>query len=79
MQSQKRKYMFVAMTSKTHSLLTEIEIALVEYGVSQTKFGYSAVGDPAFVAKLRKGRQPRASTVEKVEATLEKLKTGGSL
>lgn len=36
-----------------------------------SRLGRNAVGDPNFVANLRDGRRPRASTVERVMAYIE--------
>jgi hypothetical protein len=35
------------------------------------RFGREAMGDPRFVFDLRRGREPRARTVERVRAFLE--------
>lgn len=67
------------MSAKKHPILLKVETALIEHDVSQTRFGYSAAGDPTLVAKLRKGRMPRASTIEKIKKALQKLEDGESL
>jgi predicted transcriptional regulator len=51
----------------TDELLTEIEAALTKTGLSATKFGKDAVGDPSFVFDLREGKRDlRMSTVQRV-------------
>ena len=49
-------------------LLTQIEKHLREVGIGPARFGRDAVGDPSFVFELRRGRDPRPSTVAKVLA-----------
>lgn len=36
-----------------------------------TRFGREAVSDPRFVFDLRRGREPRPQTIERVRAFLE--------
>jgi predicted transcriptional regulator len=51
----------------TEDLLNEIEATLTKTGLSATKFGKDAVGDPSFVFDLREGKRDlRMSTVQKV-------------
>lgn len=51
----------------TEELLAEIEAALAKSGLSATKFGKDAVGDPSFVFDLRDGKRDlRVSTVQRV-------------
>ncbi len=52
-------------------LLWEIEKLLRRSDVAPTRFGRDAVGDPRFVFDLRRGREPRDRTVERVRAYLE--------
>jgi hypothetical protein len=47
-------------------LLSMIERYLRNSGVAPTRFGRDAVNDPRFVLDLRNGREPRASTAERV-------------
>jgi len=49
-------------------LLSMIERHLRNSGVAATRFGRDAVNDPRFVLDLRNGREPRASTAERVIA-----------
>lgn len=52
-------------------LLREVEKFLNRSKTAPTRFGRDAVGDPRFVFDLRKGREPRATTVARVRAFLE--------
>jgi len=52
-------------------LLRNIEKYLRESDMAPTRFGRSVVGDPRFVFDLRRGRDPRPQTVERVLAYLE--------
>ena len=52
-------------------LLTEVEKFLRRSEIAPTRFGREAVGDPRFVFDLRKGRDPRPRTIERVRAFLE--------
>jgi len=52
-------------------LLRNIEKYLRESDMAPTRFGRNVVGDPRFVFDLRRGRDPRPQTVERVLAYLE--------
>lgn len=52
-------------------LLREVEKFLRRSDIAPTRFGREAVGDPRFVFDLRRGRDPRPRTVERVRAFLE--------
>jgi len=52
-------------------LLRNIEKYLRESDMAPTRFGRNVVGDPRFVFDLRRGRDPRPRTVERVLAYLE--------
>jgi len=52
-------------------LLREVEKFLNRSQTAPTRFGRDAVGDPRFVFDLRRGREPRPTTVERVRAFLE--------
>lgn len=52
-------------------LLREIEKYLRVSSVPAARFGREAMGDPRFVFDLRKGREPRPRTVNRVLAYLE--------
>jgi len=47
-------------------LLFLIERYLRESGVPASRFGRDAMGDPGFVATLRRGREPRDRTARRV-------------
>ena len=53
-------------------LLRRIETYLRRSATPPTRFGRDALGDPRFVFDLREGREPRAATVERVTAWLER-------
>lgn len=40
--------------------------------MSETAFGTNALNDPPFVLQLRRGRDPKMSTVERVRAFMAK-------
>ena len=52
-------------------LLREVEKFLRQSDVAPARFGREAVGDPRLVFDLRKGRDPRPTTVARVLAFLE--------
>ncbi len=51
-------------------LLSAIEAYLRRSGIPASRFGRDVLGDPGFVHGLRRGREPRATTVRKVAAYL---------
>ena len=51
-------------------LLSTVERYLRESGITASRFGRDAMGDPGFVATLRRGREPRDATVRRVAAYL---------
>ena len=52
-------------------LLRDVEKFLRASQISAARFGRNAVRDPRFVFDLRKGREPRLETVNRVRAYLE--------
>lgn len=58
---------------QTHPLLAEIDDWLFLSGMSATDFGYRVRRDPAFVHRLRKGRQPRDEVVETTRAAIREM------
>ena len=52
-------------------LLREVEKFIRSQDIAPTRFGRDAVGDPRFVFDLRRGREPRPSTVDRVRQFLE--------
>lgn len=55
------------------SLLFQIERAIRRYGIAASTFGRAAVGDPRLVFELRRGREVRPATKEKVLAYISKI------
>ncbi len=58
------------------TLLDRIEMHLVSYRISATRFGRRAVGDPRFVLDLRLGRRPRRRTLDRLNTYLEWIESG---
>ena len=56
-------------------LLSAIERYLHESGTPPSRFGRDAMGDPGFVESLRRGRELRASTAERVAAYLQAVRS----
>ena len=54
-------------------LLREVEKFLRNREIPPARFGRDAVGDPRFVFDLRKGRETRPRTIERVRAYLEAI------
>ena len=52
-------------------LLRRIETYLARHDLSPSRFGRAALGDPRFVADLRKGRTPRPATIARVCSFLD--------
>lgn len=52
-------------------LLREVEKFLKNSNMPAARFGREVVKDPRFVFDLRRGREPRPRTVERVRAFLE--------
>jgi hypothetical protein len=52
-------------------LLRSIEKHLRDHDIRPASFGRAAVGDPSFVFELRRGRDPRPRTAEKVLAYID--------
>ncbi|MBO9711404.1 hypothetical protein [Sphingomonas sp.] len=51
-------------------VLRKVEKFLRKTDMPPTKFGRLAVNDPRLVGDLRNGREPRARTVQRIEAFL---------
>jgi hypothetical protein len=56
---------------KTVHILREVEKFLRANNTPAARFGREAMGDPRFVFDLRRGREPRPSTVQRVKAFLQ--------
>jgi hypothetical protein len=54
-----------------HPILRRIERHLQATDSHPTRFGRDALGDPRLVADLKKGRQPSAATVARIEAAIQ--------
>ena len=54
-------------------LLRTVEIYLKTSNVPAARFGREAMKDPRFVFDLRRGREPRKRTIERVRAYLESV------
>lgn len=64
------------MTNAPHDLdplAPRIEEALILSGISQTKFGYVHFGDPAFIKKMREGRNFRRPMIVRIENLLKEI------
>lgn len=59
-------------------LLRRIERYLRETDTPATRFGREAVRDPRFVFDLRRGREPRTETEQRVRAFLDAHPTQGA-
>lgn len=57
-----------------NSLIDAVHKFLHDTRMSATRFGYTAVGDPGFVRKLRTGHDFRISTLERAQAYLTSSK-----
>jgi len=54
------------------SVLRTIEVYLRHSAMPPTRFGRLAVNDPRVVGDLRRGREPRADTVARIKAFIER-------
>ena len=54
--------------SARDSLLAEIERFIAETGMYPTQFGRDAIGDVALVGRLRKGRDVKLATADRLRA-----------
>ena len=59
-------------------LLSTLERYLRESGATPSRFGRDEMGDPGFVASLKRGREPRPATVRRVAAYLAAVRGGAS-
>jgi hypothetical protein len=60
-------------------LLSTIETYLRRSGVTASRFGRDAMGDPGFVHALRRGREPREATIRRVVAFLDAVRSGSEV
>lgn len=56
------------MQTYTEQFLAEVEAFLRRSGCKPAELGRQAVGDPAFVLNLRRGRSPKLATADRVLA-----------
>ncbi len=59
-------------TNEEH-FLAQVEAFLKATGFKPTEFGAQAVGDPAFIGKLRRGRSPTLKTADRVMAFIKRF------
>jgi len=59
------------------TLVMRIRRFLDRTGMKETVFGRRVLNDPRLFDDLRKGRQPRAATVQRIEAFLSSHAEGG--
>lgn len=60
------------------TLLTQIEAFCHRNRMTETRFGKSALNDPSFVHELRRGRDVKLSTAERVQAWMADNEGGGN-
>lgn len=53
--------------AQLQTFLEKVDAFLVDFPLSETRFGELACNDPNFLFEVRKGRDLRLSTVERVE------------
>ena len=61
------------MRTLSEQFVQRVEAFLALSKAKITEFGLQSVGDPNFVAHLRRGRSPTLGTADKVLAYIEKL------
>lgn len=54
-------------------ILARIEACLKKHGIHATQFGIDVAKDGNLVGDLRQGRNPRANTLDKIEAYIARL------
>lgn len=59
------------------TLLTSVQQHMERTGMSATRFGYAAAGDPQFVRKLAGSHDFRTSTLDRVRAFLKRSTSKG--
>jgi hypothetical protein len=64
------------MGAEAMNLLLTVERHLRRAAVSPSRFGREVAGDPRFVFDLRRGREPRAATRERVLAFIAAAQFG---
>jgi hypothetical protein len=61
------------MRTLSEQFRSQVEAFLISSRMKITEFGRESVGDPNFVANLRRGRSPTLGTADKVLSYMEKL------
>lgn len=61
--------------TEVERFLDTVERFIAERGITPTQFGREYASDPLFVFDLRKGREPRSATREKVLAAIRATPT----
>ena len=64
---------YATLFSGYYLALALILVALILRGMSATAFGYLYFGDPAFVTKMRRGRQFRRRMIDRIETVLKEM------
>jgi hypothetical protein len=64
----------MGVTFCRETLARKVGAHIKRAGISATRFGYEAAGDPGFVRKLHRGHDFRMSTLERVQAFLKNQK-----
>ncbi len=60
------------MSMILHRIAQHLEVT----GMSETRFGRCAAGDPRLIGDMRNGRQPRAAMVARIEAFIARAEQG---
>lgn len=60
--------MHLFMATLREKFLAEIDSYLASSGMNASEFGTSVMSDPTFVYRIRRGREPRSDTIDKVSA-----------
>jgi 2,4-dienoyl-CoA reductase-like NADH-dependent reductase (Old Yellow Enzyme family) len=58
------------------TLIRDVERCLRDGGISAARFGREAVGDPRLVFDMRRGRELRPATAERVRAYVDRIGKG---
>lgn len=56
------------MATLREEFSAEIDTYLESSGMNASEFGTRVLADPTFVYRLRKGREPKSSTIDRVRA-----------
>lgn len=62
--------------STQKELLREIEAFLREAGMAASTFGEQAVNDRSLIDDLRRGREVRSATLNKIRTCIERIRAG---